>query len=328
MSQASYPSFCCCFHFSPTPKTCPTVALFDLPASSSRRLSGRFNSHSPSISHSLCILCVRVPHQPTSTTTSSPFYPYSNAAAHHTQQPSNESIANASSEAGNLQSVSDTVDTSSTLLTPLKAFNTIANEIANVHPYAKVALSIFTCASKKCDSFTSFSTDNSIGEFNIAFDDAKNIPYSPTDTAEGSISKESLPSTPVDGTQLVSRPVGQALSNSPTVVKLLHIERCNFCDILSTIRLAHLHLPLSYYFTLNGAASTTSSTSASMHQSPPAQSQQLMMIDMTGHGAVSSAQHLPSPHSYCFIERCLSMCMKCVVITIKDWKVAAIATRT
>ncbi|KIK33561.1 hypothetical protein CY34DRAFT_35281, partial [Suillus luteus UH-Slu-Lm8-n1] len=45
-------------------------------------------------------------------------------------------------------SVSDTVDTFSTLLTPLKAFNTIVNEIANVHPYAKVALSIFTCASK------------------------------------------------------------------------------------------------------------------------------------------------------------------------------------
>jgi hypothetical protein len=73
-------------------------------------------------------------------------------------------VQNASSEAGNIQSVSDTVDTFSTLLAPLKAFNTIANEIANVrpsisllhatnihmqvHPYAKVALSIFTCASK------------------------------------------------------------------------------------------------------------------------------------------------------------------------------------
>lgn len=52
---------------------------------------------------------------------------------------------------------------------------------------------------QKRDSLTSFSTDISIGEFNIAFDDAKDVPYSPTDTAKGSISKESLPSTPVDG---------------------------------------------------------------------------------------------------------------------------------
>jgi hypothetical protein len=69
-----------------------------------------------------------------------------------------------SAETGNLQSVSDTVDTFSTLLTPLKAFNSVANQIANVqpslfllyatnihiqvHPYAKAALSILTCASK------------------------------------------------------------------------------------------------------------------------------------------------------------------------------------
>jgi hypothetical protein len=43
-------------------------------------------------------------------------------------------VQNTSSEDGNLQSVSDTVDTFSTLLTPLKAFNTIINDIANVRP--------------------------------------------------------------------------------------------------------------------------------------------------------------------------------------------------
>jgi hypothetical protein len=73
-------------------------------------------------------------------------------------------VQNASSEASNPRSVSDTVDTFSTLPTPLKAFNSIINEIANVrpsvsllhatnihmqvHPYAKAALSICTCASK------------------------------------------------------------------------------------------------------------------------------------------------------------------------------------
>ncbi|KAG2127370.1 hypothetical protein BD769DRAFT_1387826 [Suillus cothurnatus] len=53
-----------------------------------------------------------------------------------------------SSAANNLQSVSGTVDTFSMLLRPLKVFNTVANEITNVHLYVKVALSIFTCASK------------------------------------------------------------------------------------------------------------------------------------------------------------------------------------
>ncbi|KAG1854358.1 hypothetical protein C8R48DRAFT_835826 [Suillus tomentosus] len=53
-----------------------------------------------------------------------------------------------SSVANNLQTVSDTIDTFSSFLEPLKLFNSIANSIANVHPYAKVALSIFTCASK------------------------------------------------------------------------------------------------------------------------------------------------------------------------------------
>lgn len=51
---------------------------------------------------------------------------------------------------------------------------------------------------RKRDSLTSFSTDISIGEFNMAFNDAKESPYSPTETAAGSIFKESLPSTPVD----------------------------------------------------------------------------------------------------------------------------------
>jgi len=69
-----------------------------------------------------------------------------------------------SSVANNLQSVSGTVNTFSVLLRPLKVFNTVANEITNVQPYIsllyvtnihmqvhlymKVALSIFTCASK------------------------------------------------------------------------------------------------------------------------------------------------------------------------------------
>jgi pheromone a factor receptor len=64
---------------------------------------------------------------------------------------------------------------------------------------------------QKRDSLTSFSTDISMGEFNIAFDDAKDVPYSPTETAAGSISKESLPSTPVDG-QAVPLPAAPALA--------------------------------------------------------------------------------------------------------------------
>lgn len=52
---------------------------------------------------------------------------------------------------------------------------------------------------QKRDSLTSFTTDLSIGEFNIAFNDTKEIPYSPTETAVGSMSKDSLPCTPVDG---------------------------------------------------------------------------------------------------------------------------------
>ncbi|KAG2350104.1 hypothetical protein BDR05DRAFT_986385 [Suillus weaverae] len=86
-------------------------------------------------------------------------------ADHLDQKLVNEKIANAtkglagisqvqtiaqktSSAANNLQSVPDTIDKFTACLKPLKAFNSVANEIANVHPYAKVALSIFTCASK------------------------------------------------------------------------------------------------------------------------------------------------------------------------------------
>ncbi|KAG1763918.1 pheromone A receptor-domain-containing protein [Suillus occidentalis] len=71
---------------------------------------------------------------------------------------------------------------------------------------------------QKRDSLTSFSTDISIGEFNIAFDDAKDIPYSPTDTAKGSISKESLPSTPVDGQAAFSGPNAALDVNSVDIV--------------------------------------------------------------------------------------------------------------
>ncbi|KAG1750486.1 pheromone A receptor-domain-containing protein [Suillus paluster] len=70
---------------------------------------------------------------------------------------------------------------------------------------------------RKRDSFTSFSTDISIGEFNIAFDEAKEIPYSLTDSITGSISKESLPSTPIDG-QAVPLPDLPVLARpSPTL---------------------------------------------------------------------------------------------------------------
>ncbi|KAG2106701.1 uncharacterized protein F5147DRAFT_653674 [Suillus discolor] len=64
-------------------------------------------------------------------------------------------LQDASSVTNNLPFASDTINTFSVLLKPLKAFNSIASMIANVqtiyvssvHPYAKVALSIFTCAS-------------------------------------------------------------------------------------------------------------------------------------------------------------------------------------
>jgi len=77
---------------------------------------------------------------------------------------------------------------------------------------------------QKRDSLTSFSTDISIGEFNIAFDDAKEIPYSPTDTATGSISKESLPRAAVDG-QTVPLPDAPALARPDPVLDINSVPR-------------------------------------------------------------------------------------------------------
>ncbi|KAG1717780.1 uncharacterized protein EDB91DRAFT_1188839 [Suillus paluster] len=48
----------------------------------------------------------------------------------------------------NLQSDPNTSNMFSAILGPLKKFNDVANGLADVHPYAKVALSIFTFASK------------------------------------------------------------------------------------------------------------------------------------------------------------------------------------
>ncbi|KAG0701512.1 hypothetical protein DFH29DRAFT_1080029 [Suillus ampliporus] len=57
-------------------------------------------------------------------------------------------VENTASAINNLQSLPDTIDTFAAMLGPLKAFNSIANGLADLHPYAKVALSIFTCASQ------------------------------------------------------------------------------------------------------------------------------------------------------------------------------------
>ncbi|OJA16893.1 hypothetical protein AZE42_12246 [Rhizopogon vesiculosus] len=51
-------------------------------------------------------------------------------------------------EIANVQSGLDAVDWVSSIRAPLKEFNSSANTIIDVPPYAKVALSIFTCASK------------------------------------------------------------------------------------------------------------------------------------------------------------------------------------
>lgn len=64
---------------------------------------------------------------------------------------------------------------------------------------------------KKRDSVNSFSTSISIGELNMAFDDVKEASYTPTQTAAGSVSKESLPTTPVDG-QTVPLPNAPAVA--------------------------------------------------------------------------------------------------------------------
>ncbi|KIK35043.1 hypothetical protein CY34DRAFT_17296 [Suillus luteus UH-Slu-Lm8-n1] len=55
---------------------------------------------------------------------------------------------NTASASDNLQTVIDTIDTFSAILGPLKVFNSAANGLADVHPYAKVTLGIFTCTSK------------------------------------------------------------------------------------------------------------------------------------------------------------------------------------
>ncbi|KAG1899839.1 uncharacterized protein F5891DRAFT_380633 [Suillus fuscotomentosus] len=57
-------------------------------------------------------------------------------------------VQNATSAIGDLQSDSDTIDQFSTILGTLRTFHTIADQIANLHPYAKLALSILTQASK------------------------------------------------------------------------------------------------------------------------------------------------------------------------------------
>ncbi|KAG2340254.1 WD40 repeat-like protein [Suillus weaverae] len=57
-------------------------------------------------------------------------------------------VENTASSSNNLQAVPNMIDTSSKILGPLKTFNSVATGLADVHPYAKVALSIFTCASK------------------------------------------------------------------------------------------------------------------------------------------------------------------------------------
>ncbi|KAG2343330.1 WD40 repeat-like protein [Suillus weaverae] len=57
-------------------------------------------------------------------------------------------VENTASSSNHLQSVPDTIDSFSKILGPFKVFNSVATGLAHVHPYAKVALSIFTCASK------------------------------------------------------------------------------------------------------------------------------------------------------------------------------------
>ncbi|KAG2058043.1 hypothetical protein BDR06DRAFT_968962 [Suillus hirtellus] len=57
-------------------------------------------------------------------------------------------VKNTASAPDNLQSASNMIDTFSLILAPLRVFNTIATTLADVHPYVKVALSIFTFVSK------------------------------------------------------------------------------------------------------------------------------------------------------------------------------------
>ncbi|KAG2106707.1 uncharacterized protein F5147DRAFT_653680 [Suillus discolor] len=62
-------------------------------------------------------------------------------------------VENTASASDNLQSASDMIDTFSQLLAPLRVFNSIVTGLADVHPYAKVALSIFTFVSKISDIY-------------------------------------------------------------------------------------------------------------------------------------------------------------------------------
>ncbi|KAG2738391.1 WD40 repeat-like protein, partial [Suillus brevipes Sb2] len=57
-------------------------------------------------------------------------------------------VENVASASDHLQSVPDTIDSFSKILKPFEQFHSVATTLANVHPYAKVALGIFTCASK------------------------------------------------------------------------------------------------------------------------------------------------------------------------------------
>ncbi|KAG1727938.1 uncharacterized protein EDB91DRAFT_1086244 [Suillus paluster] len=59
-----------------------------------------------------------------------------------------KSVQDAASVPNNLPSDPNTIDSLSAILGPLKAFNSIATELAALHPYATLALGIFTYASK------------------------------------------------------------------------------------------------------------------------------------------------------------------------------------
>ncbi|KAG2747110.1 WD40 repeat-like protein [Suillus brevipes Sb2] len=57
-------------------------------------------------------------------------------------------VENVASASDHLQSVPDTIDSFSKILKTFEKFHSVATMLTNVHPYAKVALGIFTCASK------------------------------------------------------------------------------------------------------------------------------------------------------------------------------------
>ncbi|KAG2131285.1 uncharacterized protein EDB93DRAFT_1311691 [Suillus bovinus] len=57
-------------------------------------------------------------------------------------------VQNTASTIGDLQSDSDTINQFSAILSTLKTFHAVVDQIANLHPYAKLALTILTQASK------------------------------------------------------------------------------------------------------------------------------------------------------------------------------------